>query len=79
MTQITLPAAFVAFIDAKVKCDFKPKNDKWRANLIGSGAALATQLEKVQKKPEADGDLGERGCFFCVGACVCHWLFLATN
>lgn len=56
MTQIALPTAFVTFVDEKVKCDYKPKNEKWRANLTGSGTALATQLEKKQAKPEAGSE-----------------------
>ena len=56
MTQIALPVAFVTFVDEKVKCDYRPEDEKWGANLSGSGAALAAQLEKKQAKPEAGSE-----------------------
>lgn len=54
MTEVG-EAVLVAFLKKqdKLKCDFKPANENWTANLEGNSTTLAGNLDKIQKKPEA--------------------------
>lgn len=53
MPEIGELIAFMVNLDKTEKCNFKPDQHKWRANLAGDSETLAGFLDKKMKKPKA--------------------------